>query len=82
MGYTDAEYTELDPGATVTLDSKLVKVPEWTGNSRLEWTRSRRTLVARVRCDLSYRSSTFNDPNNTPILEQDAYSLLGAHARL
>jgi hypothetical protein len=27
VGYTDAEYTELEPGATVTLDSKLAKIP-------------------------------------------------------
>ena len=82
LGYTDAKYTELAPGATVTLDSKLVKVPEWTGSFAFDWTLplgSAWSLV--LGGDLSYRSSYFNDPNNTPLLEQDAYSLLGAHAR-
>jgi outer membrane receptor protein involved in Fe transport len=32
--------------------------------------------------DLSYRSRYFNDPNNTQLLAQDAYTLLGAHMRL
>jgi iron complex outermembrane receptor protein len=83
VGYTDAEYTELDPGATVTLDSKLAKIPEWTGNLVADWTLftgDRWSLT--FGGDLSYRSSFFSDPNNTPILEQDAYSLLGAHARI
>jgi iron complex outermembrane receptor protein len=83
VGYTDAEYTELDEGATVNLDSKLVKVPEWTGSVSADWTAFTGDLWSlSLGADLSYRSSFFNDPNNTPILEQDAYSLLGAHVRI
>jgi iron complex outermembrane receptor protein len=83
LGYTDAEYTELAPGATVTLDSQLVKVPEWTGNLAFDWTLPLGTDWSFVLGgDVTYRDSYFNDPNNTPLLEQDAYSLLGAHVRL
>jgi iron complex outermembrane receptor protein len=82
VGYTDAEYTDLAPGATVTLDSKLVKVPEWTGNLVVDWELPLGSLGSlTLGGDLSYRSEYFNDPNNTPILEQDAYSLVGAHVR-
>ena len=83
VGYTDAEYTELDPLVqTVTLDSKLVKVPEWTGSLTFDWTLPLQTAWKLVLGgDVTYRSSYFNDPNNTPLLEQDAYSLLGAHLR-
>jgi iron complex outermembrane receptor protein len=81
VGYMDAEYTDLADGATVSLDSELVKLPEWTGSLAAEWTlpvtSSWEFLLG---TDLSYRGSYFNDPNNTPILHQDAYWLLGAHA--
>jgi len=82
-GYTDAKYTELSPGVqTVTLDSKLVKVPEWTGSFTFDWTLPLQTAwKLMLGGDVTYRSSYFNDPNNTPLLEQDAYSLLGAHLR-
>ncbi len=83
LGYTDAEYTELAPGATVTLDSSLVKVPEWTGNLMVDWTLplGETGWSLTLGGDLSYRSEYFNDPNNTPLLAQDDYTLLGAHAR-
>ena len=81
-GYLDAEYTELSPGATVTLDSKLVKVPEWTANLAAEFSVPLGSDWAlTVGGDLSYRDDYFNDPNNTPLLKQDAYTLLGAYMR-
>jgi iron complex outermembrane receptor protein len=81
VGYMDGEYTDLGEDVSVTLDSSLVKLPEWTGNLSAELTlpvtSSWQFLIG---ADVSYRGSYFNDPNNTPILEQDAYWLLGAHA--
>lgn len=81
VGYLDAKYTELNPGATVTLDSKLVKTPKWTCNlvAEYEWPLGDSGSFS-IGGDLSYRSSHFNEPTNLPILEQDAYTLLGAHA--
>jgi len=82
VGYTDAEYTELAPGATVTLDSDLVKVPEWTGSLAVDLSLPLgSTWLLHLGGDMSYRSSYFNDPNNTALLGQDAFTLLGAHAR-
>jgi iron complex outermembrane receptor protein len=34
-----------------------------------------------LRADWSYRSETFNDAYNTPLLETDSYSLIDASAR-
>lgn len=82
FGYTDAKYKKLDPGATVTLDSKLVKVPKTTANLTADYELSLGDLGSlTLGGDLSYRSSYFMDPNNTPLFEQNGYSLLGAHVR-
>ena len=81
VGYLDAEYTDLAPGATVTLDTKLVKTPKWTGNLVAEYKFALGDLGSlAVGGDLSYRSSHFNEATNLPVLKQGAYTLLGAHA--
>ena len=81
VGYLDAEYTALNPGATVTLDTRLVKTPKWTGNlvAEYEWSLGDFGLLS-IGGNLSYRSSHSNEATDLPILEQDAYTLLGAHA--
>ena len=83
IGYLDAKYTNLNPGATVTLDSEMVKTPEWTGNLSVDYTWPLGDMgTLTMGGDMSYRSSHFNEPTNLGILEQDAYKLLGAHVRL
>ena len=80
IGYTDARYTELDPGATVTLDTKLVKTPKLTANLVADYEFGLGNAGSlTVGGDLSYRSSYFMDPNNTPLFEQSGYGLFGAH---
>lgn len=82
LGYTDAKYTVLAPGATVTLDHKLVKVPKWNGNLIVDYEIPAGAWGSlTLGGDLSYRSSHFNEVNNTPILKQEAYTLFGAHLR-
>ena len=80
IGYLDAKYTDLAPGATVSLDSQLVKTPKWTGNllADYEWSLGDSGTLS-IGGDLSYRSSHFNEVTNLPILKQEAYTLLGAH---
>lgn len=81
LGYLDAKYTKLNPGATVTLDSQLVKTPKWTGNLTIENTWSLNDMGSfKLGGDVSYRSSHFNEPSNYALLKQDAYTLFGAHA--
>tara|TARA_R110001599_G_C12276844_1_gene662667 strand:+ start:16703 stop:19057 length:2355 start_codon:yes stop_codon:yes gene_type:complete len=83
LGYLDAKYTNLDPGATVTLDSELVKTPDWTGSLSVDYTWPLGDMgTLTFGGDMSYRSSHYNEPTNLAILEQDSYTLLGAHARL
>ncbi len=80
VGYLDAEYTSLNPGATVTLDTKLVKTPKWTASllADYEWSLGDSGSLT-ISGNLSYRSSHFNEVTNLPILEQEAYTLLGAN---
>jgi iron complex outermembrane receptor protein len=81
VGYLDAEYTNLSPGATVTLDSELVKTPKWTGSLTAENTWTLGDMGSFILGgDMSYRSSHFNEPSNYAILKQSAYTLYGAHA--
>jgi len=82
IGYTDAKYTKLDPGATVTLDTKLVKAPKITGNLTADYEFALGTAGSLAfGGDASYRSSYFMDPNNTPLFQQGGYALFGAHLR-
>lgn len=77
LGYINAEYTELNPGATVTLDTQLMKTPEWTASAAASYTFALTEGMGdlTLRGDWSYRSRVFNDPSNTPLLAQDALSL-------
>ncbi|MBI1732038.1 MAG: TonB-dependent receptor, partial [Gammaproteobacteria bacterium] len=79
VGYTDAEFSKLNPGATVTKDSKFVQTPKWTLNAsaQVTWPLADWGTV-KLRGDYSYRDDMFMDPNNTPILRQDGYGLVSA----
>jgi len=83
VGYLDAEYKELNPGATITLDNELVKTPKFTANVgvNIDVPLSDR-WAASLRGDWSYRGDHFNDVPNTPILEQEAVSLFNARLTL
>lgn len=80
IGYLDAKYTKLNPEATVTLDSQLVKTPEWTGSLTVDntWLIDEFGSIT-LGGDVSYRSSHFNEPSNYSALKQGAYTLVGAH---
>jgi iron complex outermembrane receptor protein len=79
VGYLDSEYTELDPGATITRDHKLVKAPEWTANAALDYTIPLDIDGAVIiGADLSYRDEYANELTNDPDLIQDSFTLWGA----
>jgi len=78
----DAEYDSIDTG--VTLIGKgfdFERVPETTASLGLskELTLDSGTLV--LRADWSYRSETYNDAFNTPLLKTDSYDLFDASVR-
>jgi iron complex outermembrane receptor protein len=79
IGFLDAEYDELAPNATVTLDDMLVKAPKWTMNAGFDYTvpmgnEGRVTFGGSV----YYRSKYANELTNEPVLIQNGYALLDA----
>jgi len=79
IGYLDADYAKLDPGATVTKEDDLVKAPKWTASGAFDYTLglSQGGSIT-FGGDFSYRSHYVNELTNDPELEQDGYALIGA----
>jgi iron complex outermembrane receptor protein len=82
LGYLEASYTQLAANVTgITLQSKLPKAPKWTltfgGN--YEWQLGTGSL--NLRTDVSYRSTVQEVSNNSPLLVQPGYWLVGANLR-
>jgi len=79
IGYIDAKFTELNPGASVTLDSKFQKTPDWTGNLGAQYdTPVGNYGTLSLRGDLTYRSKYYNDVNNSELLAQGELALIDA----
>jgi len=84
VGYLDAEYTKLDPNQnfttdirSITLDSDLPNVPEWSTNLSVQYSYrlpQRWQLIPRV--DWAYRSEVFNGALNFDELRQGSYNLV------
>ena len=83
FAYLDAQYDEIDTGITlIGEDFEFERVPEFAASVGL----SKEFQLADVgvfvtRVDWSYRSETFNDAFNTPLLETDAFDLVDASVR-
>lgn len=80
LGYTDAEYTDLNPpttdlAASLTLDAWLPNTPEWTASASAEYTVPIRWGSLAFRVDYSHTDDLYNDAQNSPFLFQDAYDL-------
>ena len=83
VGYTDAEYTEVEPGSAVTLDTNFINTPEWSGVLSGQYTMSLENwgeLTGRL--DYAYQSKTYYDIENSPLIIQDGYGLLQARIDL
>lgn len=84
-GYTDAEYTEINPiaGLSSSIDesAKLVNTPENTFNIGLEYTIPLADNELSLRVDYAYVDDIHNDSQNSPFLFQEAYGLWNASAR-
>jgi iron complex outermembrane receptor protein len=80
VGYTDAEYLEVDPAAVgITADNQFGNVPAWTATAGVSadlFKIAEGQVSSRV--DWSFRSAHFKDAINTPELRQPAYSLFNA----
>lgn len=82
-GWIDAKYDEVGPTATeITRNSKFERIPEWTASLGITTKIPAGQLgVFSPRVDWAYRSKFFHDALNTPIIEQDAYSVVNASVR-
>jgi iron complex outermembrane receptor protein len=83
LSLLNAEYDSIDTANTLILQSnEFERVPETTASLGLSKEFSLGdTGTVLLRGDWSYRSETFNDAYNTPLLETDSYSLVDASAR-
>ncbi len=83
LALLNAEYDTIDTANTLIFESnEFERVPETTASLGLskEFSISNAGTLL-LRADWSYRSETFNDAYNTPLLETDSYSLIDASAR-
>lgn len=81
VGYTDGEFTELEPGIVgITLDSNLTFTPKWTASIAGEYgvpvPFMNGNLTARL--DWTYRDTVYFIPTPGPISTQDGFGLLNA----
>lgn len=83
LGYIDAKYTEADPGAQVTVNSKFVRTPKWTATLSGEYVMpvlDRFELITRL--DYAYKSKIYHDVANSPVGIQKGYGLLNGRMTL
>ena len=83
LSLLDAEYDSIDTNLTLIGENfDFERVPETTASLGIskEIVNSDFGTVL-LRADWSYRSETFNDAYNTPILETDSYDLIDASIR-
>ena len=83
LSMLNAEYDNIDTANTLILKSNdFERVPETMASVGI----SKEFMLASsgsvmLRADWSYRSETYNDAYNTPLLETDSYSLIDASVR-
>lgn len=84
VGYTDAEYTDTEPGSQVTEESTFPRTSEWTTNVGAEFTYPIGSDDAdfSARVDYAYRSDAQLDALDCPFVEQEGYGLINAAATL
>ncbi len=80
--YIDAKYNKLDSGVQggITVDSNFPKTPEWTYSFGAMYTAAMGDGSIMLRSDWSHQSKIDHVVNNSPLLKQAGYGLLGARA--
>ncbi|MCC6203328.1 MAG: TonB-dependent receptor [Gammaproteobacteria bacterium] len=76
IGYTDAEYDQIDPSTRVAIGNKLERISKWSLNAALARDLYLGQWLLTPRLDWSYRSRLYNDAFNSPQLTQPGYHLL------
>lgn len=79
VGYVDFQFKSLNPGATITLDTKQVKSPEWTASSSIQYTFAlEESGFLTIRGDWSYVGKNYSNVTNDEIVAQRGHSLFSA----
>lgn len=79
VGYLDAKFTEVAPGAEVSTDSEFLEAPEWSVAAGGEYTWSL-TAGSRLtmRADYTYKSKVYHDTTNSEVIAQPGFGLVRA----
>ena len=75
LGYTNAEFTDIEPGSGITEDSAYIFTPKWTGAAGAEYSMPIGGSVLTARVDYSYRSDIEFLPASTPFTGEDDVGL-------
>lgn len=83
-GYLDAKYTDIDAQLTtlnppLTVDKKLVKAPDWTLSTGLQYSFDIAPGTITLRGDWAYKSKVYHDVFNDERLAQEAFDLFNAY---
>lgn len=80
--YIDAEYDEItDPNATTTVENKFSNTPENSFNISADYTLSLQSGGSvLLHTDYTWKDDHFNDAENTQLLFQESFGLLGISA--
>jgi len=80
--YLDAKYNEItDPNATITADFDFSNTPENSFNLVVDYIIDLSSgAEVNLHADYSWKDEHFNDAENTPLLAQEAFGLLGLSA--
>lgn len=77
--YIQAEFVDVANATQVSLDTELIRTPEWTASAGL-WYRTelaaQRAISARL--DWAWRSESYYDVFNSPLAVQGAFALINA----
>jgi len=83
LGYTDAKYTDLQPGVEVTKIDRFPNTSKWTANGAISYLIPvSDAMNLTLRGDWNYRSAYCLDAVNSPLICNDSVSVFGAGAIL
>jgi iron complex outermembrane receptor protein len=79
VGVIDGKYTHLEPGVSFGIHNKLPDTPPVSASASLKQDFPLDNgALASIRVDASYKGKTYKDPDNSPRIIQDPYTLFNA----
>lgn len=79
FGWTEAKFTETDPGAVISTGSALQNTPQYNASLAVDYTQPIGRLgTLDLHADWAFRSEVFNNPENTSLLIQPSVNFVNA----